>query len=93
MYGLNTVIDDDRDLAYDNFGEIVAGYAAAVEFVDGAIRVPARRQFKTVVTSSAGYPLDKTSYQTIKGMVTPMGICEPGGTLIVALACSGGFGL
>ena len=25
----------------------------------------------TVVTSSAGYPLDTTYYQTVKGMVTP----------------------
>ena len=57
-----------------------------------AIRVPARRKFKTVVTSPAGYPLDKTHYQTIKGMVTPMDILEPGGALIVASACSEGFG-
>jgi nickel-dependent lactate racemase len=92
LYGLNTVIDEDRDLAYANFGEIVASHAAAVEFVNGAIRVPARRKFKTVVTSSAGYPLDKTYYQTIKGMVTPMDILEPGGTLIIASECSEGFG-
>ena len=75
-----------------NFGEIIASHAAAVEFVTGAIRVPTRRRFKTVVTSSAGYPLDKTYYQTIKGMVTPMDILEPGGTLIVASECSEGFG-
>ncbi len=92
VYGLNTVIDDARDLAYVNFGEIVASHAAAVEFVNGVIRVPARRRFKTVVTSSAGYPLDKTYYQTIKGMVTPMDILEPGGALIVASECSEGFG-
>src|SRR5580693_9529262 len=92
LYSLNTVIDDDRDLAYVNFGEIVASHAAAVEFVNGAIRVPARRRFKTVVTSSAGYPLDKTYYQTIKGMVTPMDILAPGGTLIIASECSEGFG-
>jgi nickel-dependent lactate racemase len=92
LYGLNTVVDDDRDLAYVNFGEIVASHAAAVEFVNGAIRVPARRRFKTVVTSSAGYPLDKTYYQTIKGMVTPMDILAPGGTLIIASECSEGFG-
>lgn len=92
LYGLNTVIDDDRDLAYVNFGEIVASHAAAVEFVNGAIRVPARRKFKTVVTSSAGYPLDKTYYQTIKGMVTPMDILAPGGALIIASECSEGFG-
>jgi lactate racemase len=92
LYGLNTVIDDDRDLNYVNFGEIIAAHAATVEFVTGAIRVPARRKFKTVVTSSAGYPLDKTYYQTIKGMVTPIDILEPGGSLIVASECSEGFG-
>ena len=92
VYALNTVIDDDRDLVYVNFGEIIASHAAAVEFVDGAIRVPTQRKFKTVVTSSAGYPLDKTYYQTIKGMVTPMDILAPGGTLIIASECSEGFG-
>ncbi len=50
------------------------------------------RRFRTVVTSSAGYPLDKTYYQTVKGMVTPLDILEPGGTLIVASDCSEGFG-
>ena len=92
VYALNTVIDDERSLAYVNFGEIIASHAAAVQFVDAAIRVPAPRKFKTVVTSSAGYPLDKTYYQTIKGMVTPMDILEPGGSLIIASACSEGFG-
>jgi nickel-dependent lactate racemase len=92
VYALNTVIDEDRDLACVNFGEILASHAAAVEFVSGAIRVPARRRFKTLVTSSAGYPLDKTYYQTIKGMVTPLDILEPGGDLIIASECSEGFG-
>ena len=50
------------------------------------------RRFKTVVTSAAGYPLDKTYYQTVKGMVTPLDILEPGGTLIIASACSEGIG-
>jgi len=92
VYALNTVIDDERALAYVNFGEIIASHAAAVQFVDAAIRVPAPRKFKTVVTSSAGYPLDKTYYQTIKGMVTPMDILAPGGTLIIASECSEGIG-
>jgi lactate racemase len=92
VYSVNTVIDEDRDLAYVNFGEILASHAAAVEFIDGTIRVPTRRRFKTVVTSSAGYPLDKTYYQTIKGMVTPLDILEPGGDLIIASECSEGFG-
>ncbi len=44
------------------------------------------------MTSSAGYPLDKTYYQTVKGMVGALGILEPGGELLVASACSEGLG-
>lgn len=92
VYGLNTVIDEHRRLSLVNFGEIIQSHMAAVAFVRPAMEVNVGRRFKTVVTSAAGYPLDKTYYQTVKGMVTPMDILEPGGTLIVASACSEGFG-
>ena len=92
VYALNTVIDEERDLAHVTFGEIVASHQAAVDFVSAATAVPIGRRFSTVVTSSAGYPLDKTYYQTIKGMVTPLDILAPGGTLIIASECSEGFG-
>jgi len=92
VYALNTVIDEDRDLAFVNFGEIIESHLAAVRFIESATAVPVGRRFRTVVTSSAGYPLDKTYYQTVKGMVTPLDILEPGGTLIVASQCSEGFG-
>lgn len=92
IYALNTVIDEDRDLVCVTFGEIIASHLKAVDFVTEATRIGIPRQFKTVVTSSAGYPLDKTYYQTIKGMVTPIDILAPGGTLIIASECSEGFG-
>jgi nickel-dependent lactate racemase len=92
IYALNTVIDEDRDLVHVTFGEIIASHLAAVEFIQDVTRIKVPRRFKTVVTSSAGYPLDKTYYQTVKGMVTPLDILEPGGTLIIASACSEGMG-
>jgi nickel-dependent lactate racemase len=92
IYALNTVLDEERDLVYVNFGEVTASHLAAVEFITAATAIPVARKFKTVLTSSAGYPLDKTYYQTVKGMVTPMDILEPGGTLIIASECSEGFG-
>jgi nickel-dependent lactate racemase len=92
VYALNTVIDEDRDLVHVNFGEVIASHLAAVAFVAESTRVPVGRRFATIVTSAAGHPLDKTYYQTVKGMVTPLDILEPGGTLIVASACSEGFG-
>ena len=91
-YALNTVIDEDRDLVHVNFGEIIFSHLAAVKFIASATEVKVGRRFKTVVTSSAGYPLDKTYYQTVKGMVTPLDILEPGGTLIMASECSEGLG-
>jgi nickel-dependent lactate racemase len=45
-----------------------------------------------LLTSAAGYPLDQNYYQTVKGMVTPLDILEPGGTLIIAAECTEGLG-
>jgi len=92
IYAVNTVIDEDRDLVFINFGEIIRSHQLAVDFITESTAIPVGRRFSTVVTSSAGYPLDKTYYQTVKGMVTPMDILAPGGTLIIASQCSEGFG-
>jgi nickel-dependent lactate racemase len=89
---LNTVIDEARQLSFVNFGEIVESHLAAVAFTRRYAEVPIARRFKTVVTSAAGYPLDNTYYQTVKGMVAPLDILEPGGDLIIASACSEGMG-
>ena len=89
---LNTVIDDQRQLAFVNFGEVVRSHLQAVQFARGYAQVAVGRRFRTVVTSAAGYPLDKTYYQTVKGMVGALDILEPGGDLIVASACSEGMG-
>ncbi|MCB9946238.1 MAG: nickel-dependent lactate racemase [Rhodospirillaceae bacterium] len=92
VLGLNTVVDEHRNLAFVSFGDIVESHGAAVAFARASCEAMVGRRFRTVVTTSAGYPLDKTYYQTVKGMVTPLGILEDGGTLIIASECSEGFG-
>ena len=92
VYALNTVLDEHRNLVHANFGEIIASHLAAVEFTRAYTEIPVGRKFRTILTSSAGYPLDQTYYQTVKGMVTPLDILEPGGTLIVASQCAEGLG-
>ena len=89
---LNTVIDEERRLSFVNFGEIVASHLDAVRHMSEYAEVALPERFSTVVTSAAGYPLDKTYYQTVKGMVTPMDILAPGGDLIIASSCSEGMG-
>lgn len=91
-FAINTVIDEDRQLSFVNFGEIITSHLAAVEFARGYCEVPVPRKFHTVVTCAAGYPLDKTYYQTVKGMVGAMDILAPGGDLIIAAECSEGLG-
>ena len=89
---LNTVIDDRRRLAFVNFGDCRESHLDAVAFVRRYAEVTLPRRFATVVTSAAGYPLDKTYYQTVKGMVGALGALEDGGDLIVASECSEGLG-
>ena len=89
---LNTVIDEHRQLSLVTFGEIIESHLEAVKFVRSYSEVTVSQLFKTVVTSAAGYPLDKTYYQTVKGMVGAMDILEPGGNLIIASACDEGIG-
>jgi len=88
----NAVIDERRRVSFVNFGEVVASHREAVAFVERYAIVPVRRRFHTVVTSAAGHPLDRTYYQTVKGMVGPLDILAPGARLVVASACSEGMG-
>ena len=92
VVAVNVVIDEGRRLGFVNFGEVEASHALAVGFMRkyAEIRIP--RRFRTIVTTSAGYPLDKTYYQTVKGMVGVMDVLEPGGTIIIASECSEGMG-
>jgi nickel-dependent lactate racemase len=92
VLAVNTVLDEARRLSFVNFGEVVASHAEAVAFVRRFAIVPVPRRFSTVVTSAAGYPLDKTYYQTVKGMVAPKEILAPGASLIIASECSEGMG-
>ena len=91
-FAVNAAIDEHRRLSFINFGEIVESHLAAVAHIRGYAEVPIAQRYSTVLTSAAGYPLDKTYYQTVKGMVAPMDILKPGGELIVVSACSEGMG-
>ena len=92
VYALNTVIDEHRRLSFVNFGEVVASHLQAVDVARDHLAVPVPRRFRTVVTSAAGFPLDQTYYQTVKGMVTPLEIVADDATLIVAAECREGLG-
>ncbi len=89
---VNSVVDEERRVSFLNYGDVLASHEAAVRFAERFATVPVDEQFSTVLTSAAGYPLDKTYYQTVKGMVGPLEILAPGGDLVIASRCSEGMG-
>jgi nickel-dependent lactate racemase len=91
-FAVNVVIDEARQISFVNFGDIVKSHREAVSFVRPFAEVPVAQKFKTVITSGAGYPLDKNYYQTVKGMVAALDILEPGGNLFIVSECSEGIG-
>lgn len=92
IYALNTVIDEARQLAFVNFGEIESSHNEAASFADRYCVVSVSQKFDVVVTSAAGFPLDLTYYQAIKGFVTPLDILKNNATLVVASECAEGIG-
>ena len=92
IYALNTVIDDQRRLSFVNFGEIEQSHLAAVEYAHQYMTAEVPHQFGTVLSSSAGFPLDQTYYQTVKSMVTPLDILGDDATLVIASECAEGLG-
>jgi len=91
-YAINVVIDEARQISFVNFGDIEKSHRDAMSFVRPFAEVPVVQKFKTVITSGAGYPLDKNYYQTVKGMVATLDILEPGGNLFIVSECSEGIG-
>jgi len=92
VFAVNTVIDDERNISFVNFGEIEASLLEAVSYMCRYAEVPSPARYRTVVTTGGGYPLDKTYYQTVKGMVGAMGLLEQGGDIIICSECSEGMG-
>ena len=89
---VNVVIDENRRISMVNFGEIISSHKKAVEFIRPFAEVHLPGRYKTVVTSNAGYPLDKTYYQTLKGVMAAIGILEPGGDVFIVSEISEGLG-
>ncbi len=94
VYGINVVLDEERRLSAVNFGEVVAGHLAIIESCRHFFRVPLERPYQTIITSAAGYPLDLTFYQVVKGLVGAKAALREGGdALIVIVArCAEGLG-
>jgi nickel-dependent lactate racemase len=87
----NVTLSEERAITGVFSGDLDQAHHAGIEHVDKQTKVPVRLA-DIVITTGAGYPLDTTLYQTIKGMVCALPAIKPGGTLIIAAGMSQGVG-
>ncbi len=89
---VNVCIDGQRRLLWVGAGDMIRAWQEGVRFVEGIVKVPVPQACDVVVTSCAGYPLDTTWYQAIKGLTGALPIVKQGGTIVLAASLSEGVG-
>lgn len=89
---VDVALTQARQIAHVFAGDPVAAHAKGVEFVRATTLAALPEPVDAVVTTSAGYPLDLTYYQAVKGVTAASHIVKPGGTILLAAACQEGLG-
>lgn len=82
----------DRSIAAVFAGDPELAHRGGVEFVSRVLLETLDEPVDAVITSSAGYPLDLTYYQCIKGVTAASHIVKPGGSILLVAACTEGVG-
>ena len=91
-FNVNVTIDDQRRLTGIFAGDIVESHLAGVRSVEKQVKLTVPQPVDAVLVSSAGYPLDTTFYQAVKGVLAAVEIVKPNGSIILVAECSQGIG-
>ena len=89
---LDVTLTQEREISGVFAGDPVKAHAAGVEFLEATCLERLAGPVDAVITSAAGYPLDLTFYQTIKGITAAQHIVKPGGRILVVGECAEGMG-
>lgn len=89
---VNVAVDGLRRVTWLGAGDMIKAWEAGVGFVENVVKAPVAEPLDVVVTSCAGYPLDTTFYQAVKGLTGALPIVKKGGTIILAASLSEGVG-
>ncbi len=89
---VNVTLDQEHRVTGLFAGDPLRAHSEGVAFVRRAVRARLNEPADIVITTSAGYPLDLTYYQAIKGMTAALPAVRSGGVLILAAECAEGLG-
>jgi nickel-dependent lactate racemase len=89
---LDVTLTREREISGIFAGHCVKAHAAAVHFLRTTSLEQIPGLADAVITSAAGYPLDLTFYQVMKGVTAAQHIVKPGGPILVLAECAEGIG-
>jgi lactate racemase len=89
---LDVTLTQERAISAVFAGNAVKAHAAAVAFLESTSLERLDEPVDAVITSSAGYPLDLTFYQTVKGISAAQHMVKPGGRILLLGECAEGIG-
>jgi nickel-dependent lactate racemase len=89
---LDVTLTQQREISGVFAGDPVKAHAAGVNFLEESSLETLTEPADVVITSGAGYPLDLTFYQIVKGITAAEHIVKPGGRILVLGECAEGMG-
>jgi nickel-dependent lactate racemase len=89
---LDVALARDRRIAAVFAGDPIEAHREGVAFVSRVMLETLDEPVDAVITTAAGYPLDLTYYQSLKGVTAAQHIVKPGGRILLAAACQEGPG-
>jgi nickel-dependent lactate racemase len=89
---LDVTLTQERKISGVFAGDPVKAHAAGVAFVEQTCLEWLEEPVDAVITSAAGYPLDLTFYQCVKGITAAAHMVKPGGRILIVAQCAEGVG-
>jgi nickel-dependent lactate racemase len=89
---LDVTLTLEREISGVFAGDPVKAHAAGVAFLEETSLERVEEAADAVITSAAGYPLDLTFYQAVKGITAAQHVAKPGGRILVIAQCAEGVG-
>ncbi|MHB9028324.1 MAG: nickel-dependent lactate racemase family protein [Candidatus Latescibacterota bacterium] len=89
---VNVTLNERRQITGVFAGDLEKAHEEGMAFMAGQCRCEVDAPVDAVITTAAGFPLDLTFYQTVKGMTSAAGILKEGGVVVIASKCGEGIG-
>ena len=91
-FTFNVTMNEHRQVTGLFAGDLEQAHAEGVAFAEDCAAAFVHEPADVVITTSAGFPLDLTFYQAVKGLTAALPIVRKGGTILMAARCEEGLG-